>query len=527
MPIYKLILSLFLSVACVVPCYGSDLSLFEQRKEDLRRLGVPNREEVLTYLTLELFYNVPRRPILAKSIEDVSVRKSSLHVPDNEIVDLIRLFPDWKAIRNTEHPAVNVIQISGHHSFFAWDPEQPEIYFISKPGLSTRAVNFAADLFHDFDVVRENYTFDYAPEVVIGAETIRKLETKYSQSGDLFMPFHGFMGSPLLAKVAADQGKEELDYIEQVLMPQFADLYFTMAYLIGLWPDSHTQNLWLVVKPDGTTHFATKDFGSLLYHSFFSLFPRQPDKSILLSANRPLASPDTASWTEPSFHFAEFPFQSIALAKKYKFNDQARMMKAFFVQLISRLNERFALQIRFPSELQFVFDNLEKYTGDYDLLQFSVDSGHGFHDRRQGAFAFAEHLIREINKQLYNRIIGSRFYPRSKADQKVLAKVFANAGGENRASWFVPLEASELIPDHASELSKVKAVQSKAVHGLYNRFRSLKVAYQKWGAHYEYSGNHLLLVSRKGEVLAALPYKARWLSASLSEKPCQQMLSGK
>lgn len=498
---------------------AAELERFQSLKAQLATLGVPQDPYVLDFLTLELFYNVPGRAVVADSIADVKVEDFHWSITHTADYNLWRMFPQWKNRRSAKRELhLKSIRITGHRSCFVWDPKEPDIYFIYKPGQRSAMADAVTDVLKSDSLRIKDLNFDFVEERSAGEkETVRRLSTNRIQAGEHLYPLHGFLASPLLTVLALKWGMSRYQFLKEVFIPHFADTMFDGTYRLGLWFQSHTQNLWLVVNDDGSFHLANKDFAVTLIDDLVrqkdpTYWRTKGEVNVTESYLKPVNSTsaqyirEEPRFSEPGYSFAMYPLQTIIHADDLSFRQQLELIKVYFARMSERVLQIFGFQIQFSEEVREVFDDIPRYSHEFDLRGFSVWTGRGIFTRAKGLIGFSEQVMREMQDQIYQHLLGPRSYPTDSYSQKILRELFDLS---SRKYQLHPVSLPGFSFKSATVMEKVNAAKNFLIALPYALAVSIRdqlkfmVEY-----HYEYTAEYVLLVNRHGQVLQAIPHLA-------------------
>lgn len=372
---------------------------FAAYKAHIRSLGVPESEGLVDYLALEIFYNVPGRARIARSVDDVKVIPFQIEFNSADKIRLSQLFPDISHLRitGTEVFEMNSIRISGHISLFVWDPQNPKFHFIWKPGDRDSVSSHFTDVLQETANKMPETRVDFAIERNLSDGTLRMIRSHNAILGDRIYPLHGFLGSPLLEKTASRAGLSIFDWLNQKLMPHYADFLFDTTLRYGMLAQSHTQNLWIVFSKDGTFHLAHKDYAN--NSMMFLLREREPlldradgkpsDTELQLPEINELGANEFPRATEPAMSFASYSLQAITRVRRMRINEMGTLLHTFLTRFISRVDGHFGVKIEFSRDVKMDFDVLPDLTSDLDLRGYSVWTALGLFTKTGGLYGFA------------------------------------------------------------------------------------------------------------------------------------------
>lgn len=502
-----------LTALCVIimpSAFANEIARFESLKAQLIALGIPHDGFVENYLTAELFYNIHTRAVVARSITDIQIKNIDLSISQYHAYTLKAMFPNWEKVKihsSTYDIQLKGIKITGHDSYFVWAPEQPDIYFIWKKKGGPYKTDIGLQLFDKSASRMTDLQLDFAIERGLQNDVIRQIKTHKLKPGEQIYPLHGFLGSPLLTQLASKWGLTRFEFLKEKLMPHYADILFETVFRVGVWPNSHTQNLWIIIDDKNNFRLAHKDFQHLIVDPFLRhTDPTYPyeigrrDTSDFKEVNSTQAV-DSPRASEPSFNFVEYAFQTIIYAADMSLKERAQVFKAFLKRFIERINAHYNIQIHFSEHVQSTFDSLEQFSHEYDIRGFTVWTTKGLFSFGGHLYGLAERIMREIHSQVYANLLGIRTYPQDKRTQSNLDLLYASGTSSFAlAPKNLPLALTFVMGQRGDMLKNIKNLMLDPFVAAVNKTQGIIANFD---AHYEFTPHYILLVTRNGKILSA------------------------
>lgn len=491
------------------------IAQYDAFRAHIRSLGLPNVEGLADYLALEIFYNVPGRGRLARSIDQVKIIKYRIEFNSADKIKLSQMFPDIPELRitGTETYEMNSIRISGHISLFVWDPYNPKFHFIWKPGDRDSISTHFTDILQETANKMPETQVDFAIERNLSDGTLRLLRTHNARPSDRIYPLHGFLGSPLLEQTAAQAGLSTFEWLNQKLMPLYAEFLFDTSLRYGMQAQSHTQNLWIVFRKDGTFHLAHKDYAN--NSMMFFLREREPllerkngersKSELLVPSSNELGAHEFPRGTEPAISFASYSVQAITQVRRMTISEAGTLLHTFLNRFIERIDEHFGVKIEFSRDLKMDYDRLPDLTNGVDLRGFKVWTAIGIFTWDGGFFGLAAHAYQEIEEQLYSHILGPRTYPKKANAQNLLSQIFLSKPYYHQLA----VHGLHALADrHQSLADKWQNFKNTLLKPFYNLIRASYFVTTDLTSHFEYTDEYVLWTNSSGKkIYGAVPFK--------------------